>query len=79
MPVIRTPEDQRQETGLTKSILAGIGSGVFKIFEGAATLGATLLDLGIDKNRAEAVENFLMISILLMRQPRQQLLVELQN
>ena len=49
MPVIRTPEDQRQETGLTKSILAGIGSGVFKIFEGAATLGATLLDLGIDK------------------------------
>ena len=28
MPVIRTPEDQRQETGLTKSILAGVGSGV---------------------------------------------------
>jgi hypothetical protein len=58
MPIIRTPEDQRQETGLTKSILAGVGSGVFKIFEGAATLGATLLDLGIDKNRAEAVEEF---------------------
>ena len=58
MPVIRTPEDERQETGLTKSILAGVGSGVFKIFEGAATLGATLLDLGIDKNRAEAVEAY---------------------
>ena len=58
MPLIRTPEDRRQETGLTKSILAGVGSGVFKIFEGAATLGATLLDLGIDKNRAEAVEAY---------------------
>ena len=58
MPIIKTPEDQRQETGLTKSILAGVGSGVFKIFEGAATLGATLLDLGIDKNRAEAVEAY---------------------
>jgi len=58
MPIIQTPEDQRQETGLTKSILAGVGSGVFKIFEGAATLGATLLDLGIDKNRAEAVEAY---------------------
>jgi len=58
MPIIRTPEDERQETGLTKSILAGVGSGVFKIFEGAATLGATLLDLGIDKNRAEAVEAY---------------------
>jgi hypothetical protein len=58
MPIIQTPEDQRQDTGLTKSILAGVGSGVFKIFEGAATLGATLLDLGVDKNRAEAVEAF---------------------
>jgi hypothetical protein len=58
MPIIKTPEDQRQDTGLTKSILAGVGSGVFKIFEGAATLGATLLDLGIDKNRAEAVEAY---------------------
>jgi len=58
MPVIRTPEDEIQETGLTKSILAGVGSGVFKIFEGAATLGATLLDLGVDKNRAEAVEAY---------------------
>ena len=58
MPIIQTPEDQRQDTGLTKSILAGVGSGVFKIFEGAATLGATLLDLGIDKNRAEAVEAY---------------------
>jgi hypothetical protein len=47
-----------KEVGLTKSILSGLGSGVFKIFEGAATLGATLLDLGVDRNRAEAVEEY---------------------
>ena len=47
-----------KDYGLTTSILAGVGSGVFKIFEGAATLGATLLDLGVDKNRAEAVEAY---------------------
>jgi hypothetical protein len=49
---------KENEVGITQSILAGVGSGVFKIFEGAATLGATLLDLGIDKNRAEAVEAY---------------------
>ena len=49
---------ENKDIGVTQSILAGIGSGIFKIFEGGATLGATLLDLGIDKNRAEAVEAF---------------------
>jgi hypothetical protein len=58
MPIIQTPDNERKETGLATSILAGVGSGVFKIFEGAATLGATLLDLGVDKNRAEAVEAY---------------------
>jgi hypothetical protein len=50
--------DKSKDYGLATSILAGVGSGVFKIFEGAATLGATLLDLGIDRNRAEAVEEY---------------------
>jgi hypothetical protein len=58
VPLIRTPQTEKQDVGLTQSILAGVGSGVFKIFEGAATLGATLLDLGVDKNRAEAVEAY---------------------
>ena len=58
MPIIQTPGNEKSETGLTTSILAGVGSGVFKIFEGAATLGATLLDLGVDKDRAEAVEAY---------------------
>ena len=39
-------------------MLAGLGSGIFKIFEGAATLAATLMDLGVDKDRAEAVEAY---------------------
>ena len=45
-------KETKDDYGLATSILAGVGSGVFKIFEGAATLGATLLDLGVDKNRA---------------------------
>jgi len=56
--ILSNPDKQKKEYGLSTSILAGLGSGVFKIFEGAATLGATLLDLGIDRNRAEAVEAF---------------------
>ena len=51
-------ENQPKDYGLATSIAAGVGSGIFKIFEGAATLGATLLDLGIDKDRAESVEAF---------------------
>ena len=48
-------KNQKKDYGLTESILAGVGSGVFKIFEGAATLGATLLDLGVDNIRSESV------------------------
>ena len=56
--ILSDSDKPSKEYGLSTSILAGLGSGVFKIFEGAATLGATLLDLGVDKNRAEAVEAF---------------------
>jgi hypothetical protein len=56
--ILSESENNSKEYGLSASILAGLGSGVFKIFEGAATLGATLLDLGVDKNRAEAVEAY---------------------
>ena len=40
------------------SMAAAVPSGIFKIFEGAATLGATLMDLGVDEDRAEAVEQY---------------------
>ena len=56
--IISTDTEKDKDYGLATSIAAGVGSGIFKIFEGAATLGATLLDLGIDKDRAEAVEAF---------------------
>ena len=47
-----------EDAGWARSMLAAIPSGIFKIFEGAATLGATLLDLGVDRDRADAVEDF---------------------
>jgi hypothetical protein len=57
LPEINT-KSKKENYGLFTSVAAGLGSGVFKIFEGAATLGATLLDLGVDRNRAEAVEEY---------------------
>ena len=47
-----------EDSGWLASMAAGVPSGIFKIFEGAATLGATLLDLGVDKDRADSVEAF---------------------
>ena len=47
-----------EDSGWAVSMAAAIPSGIFKIFEGVATLGATLMDLGVDKNRAESVEAF---------------------
>ena len=60
MPLIQdtTITEDNKDPNWALSMLAGIPSGIFKIFEGAATLGATLLDLGVDKDRAEAVEQY---------------------
>ena len=33
---------------------AALGSGVIKIFEGVATLGAALLDLGVDERSSRS-------------------------
>ena len=46
------------EVGTFQSIMAGIGSGLFKIPEGLFSLGATLIDLGADTNKAAEVEEF---------------------
>ena len=53
-----SPTNTSKDIGVAQSMAAGLGSGIFKIFEGAATLAATLMDLGVDKDRAEAVELF---------------------
>ena len=49
-------EDKDPSTFL--SIMAGIGSGLFKIPEGLFSLGASLIDLGADTNKAAEVEEF---------------------
>jgi len=46
------------EVGTFQSIMAGIGSGFFKIPEGLFSLGATLIDLGADTNKAAEVEEY---------------------
>jgi len=46
------------EIGTFQSIMAGLGSGLFKIPEGLFSLGATLIDLGADTNKAAEVEAF---------------------
>ena len=49
-----------QEVGVSSlgSFFSGIGSGLFKIPEGFVSLGANLIDLGADTNKAEEVEKF---------------------
>ena len=64
-----------EDSGWITSMAAAVPSGIFKIFEGVATLGATLMDLGVDKDRAESVEEF----FAKMKQQVQQLLEKLQN
>ena len=50
-------EDNSQISTL-ESVLAGIGSGVIKMFEGPVTLVATLIDLGADTKKAVEVEKW---------------------
>jgi hypothetical protein len=59
-PIETTTETipQDNETNTLVSILAGVGSGLFKIPEGLFSLGASLIDLGADTNKAADVEEF---------------------
>jgi len=50
--------DDNNKVGTIESVLAGIGSGLLAIPKGFFSLGATLLDLGVDRNRAARVEAF---------------------
>jgi hypothetical protein len=62
MASLRELEIQQAESnnrvGTIESILAGVGSGLLAIPKGFFSLGATLLDLGVDQNRAARVEAF---------------------
>ena len=46
------------DIGVIRSTLSGIASGVFKIPEGFFSLGANLIDLGLNTNTAAGVEKF---------------------
>ena len=50
-----SPADENSKPNAFVSALAGIGSGLFKIPEGFASLGATLIDLGADTNKAQSI------------------------
>ena len=52
------PAEDNNKISTTKSVLSGLASGVFKIPEGFASLGASLIDLGLGTKSAESVEKF---------------------
>ena len=56
--LIQAQSNSNQKVGTIESVLAGIGSGLIAIPKGFFSLGATLLDLGVDQNRAARVEQF---------------------
>ncbi len=55
-----TPDDSEKysKIGTTHSMLAGVGSGLIAIPKGLFSLGATLMDLGADTNKAAEVEKY---------------------
>ena len=56
IPDERVKKNLEDQPSWALSMAAAVPSGIIKIFEGTATLGAALLDLGVDKDRVEAVE-----------------------
>ena len=52
------PGEENNDVGNVQSILAGLASGLIKIPEGFVSLGATLIDLGADTNKAAEVERW---------------------
>ena len=50
--------NSNNKVGTIESVLAGIGSGLISIPKGFFSLGATLMDLGVDEGRAAKVEQF---------------------
>jgi hypothetical protein len=57
-PDAQLKKNDDDDIGVIRSTLSGIASGVFKIPEGAFSLGANLLDFGLGTNTAASVEKF---------------------
>ena len=56
--LILAESNDNNKVGTIESILAGVGSGLLAIPKGFFSLGATLLDLGVDEGRAAKVEQY---------------------
>ena len=52
------PSEDNNEIGNIQSIMAGFASGLYKIPEGFLSLGAMLMDMGADTNKAAEVEKY---------------------
>lgn len=50
--------EEDNSTSWYKSFAAGLASGIIKIPEGIVSLGAELIDLGMDTDKAAEVEEF---------------------
>ena len=48
--------ESNNKVGVLESMLAGVGSGLISIPKGFFSLGASLLDLGVDSGKAARVE-----------------------
>ena len=54
----KSPLDNNQRVGTIESILSGVASGLIAIPKGFFSLGATLMDLGVNSGKAAKVEQF---------------------
>ena len=54
----KSPLDNNQRVGTIESILSGVASGLIAIPKGFFSLGATLMDLGVNSGKAARVEQF---------------------
>ena len=50
--------ESNNKVGTFESVISGIGSGFIQIPKGLFSLGATLLDLGVDSGKAAKVEQW---------------------
>src|SRR6056300_2016353 len=56
--VFYNKSNSNNKVGTLESILSGFASGLIAMPKGFFSLGATLMDLGVDKGRAAKVEQF---------------------
>ena len=65
--------------GVFESMLSGVASGLIAIPKGFFSLGASLMDLGVNSGKAAELNNGLMTLQNLMRKQKRQLQEKLQN